>query len=55
LAGLSIIANGVPDAETQKRLLDAGILLGQGPLFGAARPVNVDSGREGPTDHSAAA
>ena len=53
LAGLSIIAVGIADAETQRRLLDAGILLGQGPLFGAARPVNVDGG--GPTDQSAAA
>lgn len=53
LAGLSIIASGIPDAETQRRLLDAGILLGQGPLFGAARAVNVDGG--GPADQSAAA
>ncbi len=53
LAGLSIIASGIPDAETQRRLLDAGILLGQGSLFGAARPVNVDGG--GPADQSAAA
>jgi len=54
LAGLSIIATGIQDAATQKRLLDTGIALGQGPLFGAARQVNVDSG-SGAADHSAAA
>ncbi|MBS0251395.1 MAG: EAL domain-containing protein, partial [Proteobacteria bacterium] len=54
LAGLSIIASGIQDAATQKRLLDAGVLLGQGPLFGAPRQVNVDSGA-GPSDQSAAA
>ncbi|WP_050976750.1 MULTISPECIES: EAL domain-containing protein [unclassified Hyphomicrobium] len=54
LAGLSIIAAGIQDATTQKRLLDAGVLLGQGPLFGAPRQVNVDSGA-GPSDQSAAA
>jgi cyclic-di-GMP phosphodiesterase TipF (flagellum assembly factor) len=54
LAGLSIIATGIQDATTQKHLLDAGILLGQGPLFGAARPVNID-GASGSADHSAAA
>ncbi len=53
LAGLSIIAGGVQDAATQKRLLDSGVLLGQGPLFGAARQVNVDSA--GPADQPAAA
>jgi cyclic-di-GMP phosphodiesterase TipF (flagellum assembly factor) len=53
LAGLSIIASGIPDAQTQRRLLDAGILLGQGPLFGAANRVNLDGG--GPADQSAAA
>ncbi len=55
LAGLSIIANGIQDAATQKRLLDSGILLGQGPLFGAPREVNVDSSGSGPADQSAAA
>ncbi|HML27943.1 MAG TPA: EAL domain-containing protein [Hyphomicrobium sp.] len=54
LAGLSIIAADIRDAATQKRLLDAGVLLGQGPLFGAPRQVNVDSG-SGPADQSAAA
>lgn len=54
LAGLSIIAAGIQDAATQKKLLDAGVLLGQGPLFGAPRQVNVDSGA-GPSDQSAAA
>src|SRR6185312_3610975 len=39
LAGLSIVASGIADAKTQKRLLEAGIGLGQGPLFGAARQV----------------
>jgi cyclic-di-GMP phosphodiesterase, flagellum assembly factor TipF len=53
LAGLSIIASGIVDGETQKRLLEAGITLGQGPLFGEARQVNVESGEA--TDHSAAA
>jgi cyclic-di-GMP phosphodiesterase, flagellum assembly factor TipF len=55
LAGISIIACGVQNAETQKRLLDAGILLGQGPLFGAPRNVNVDGGAMGPAGQSAAA
>ena len=54
LAGLSIIAGGIQDAAMQKRLLDSGVTLGQGPLFGAPRPVNVDSG-SGPADQSAAA
>lgn len=54
LAGLSVIASGIQDAATQKRLLDAGVLLGQGPLFGAPRQVNVDGGA-GPSDQSAAA
>lgn len=55
LAGLSIIASGIQDAGTQKRLLDAGILLGQGPLFGAPRQVNVEGGPAGSPDQSAAA
>lgn len=55
LAGISIIACGIQNAETQKRLLDAGILLGQGPLFGAPRNVNVDGGARGPAGQSAAA
>ncbi len=55
LAGISIIACGIQNAETQKRLLDAGILLGQGPLFGAPRNVNVDGGAIGPAGQSAAA
>lgn len=54
LAGLSIIAADIQDAATQKRLLDSGISLGQGPLFGAARQVNVDS-NSGSADQSAAA
>ncbi|MBY0561692.1 EAL domain-containing protein [Hyphomicrobium sp.] len=53
LAGLSVIASGITDAAMQKRLLDAGILLGQGPLFGAPRQVNIDGSR--PAKHSAAA
>jgi cyclic-di-GMP phosphodiesterase TipF (flagellum assembly factor) len=53
LAGLSIIAGGIMDAGTQKRLLESGIALGQGPLFGAARQVNVDGA--GSADQSAAA
>lgn len=53
LAGLSVIASGITDAAMQKRLLDAGILLGQGPLFGAPRQVNLDGSR--PAKHSAAA
>jgi cyclic-di-GMP phosphodiesterase TipF (flagellum assembly factor) len=54
LAGLSIIASGIQDAASQKRLLDAGIVLGQGPLFGAPRQVNV-AGNSAPEDQSAAA
>ncbi len=53
LAGLSIIAGGIVDAGMQKRLLESGVLLGQGPLFGAARQVNVDG--TGSADQSAAA
>ncbi|MBS0239747.1 MAG: EAL domain-containing protein [Proteobacteria bacterium] len=53
LAGLSIVANGIADAATQKRLLDTGVLLGQGTLFGAPRQVNVGGGA--PAKHSAAA
>ena len=53
LAGLSIVANGIADAATQKRLLDTGVLLGQGTLFGAPRQVNVSGGA--PAKHSAAA
>ena len=55
LAGLTSIATGIQDAVTQKRLLDSGILLGQGPLFGAARQVNVSAAAAGSADHSAAA
>ncbi|MBS0232931.1 MAG: EAL domain-containing protein [Proteobacteria bacterium] len=55
LAGLSIVASGVQDAEMQKRLLEAGVLLGQGPLFGTARQVHIDSTVNQPPDHSAAA
>lgn len=51
LAGLSIIANGIMDAKAQKRLLEVGVDLGQGPLFGAPRQVMLD----GSTNHSAAA
>ncbi|WP_045836880.1 EAL domain-containing protein [Hyphomicrobium sp. 99] len=54
LAGLSVIASGITDAATQKRLLEAGVLLGQGPLFGAPRQVNVNGGGA-PANHSAAA
>jgi cyclic-di-GMP phosphodiesterase TipF (flagellum assembly factor) len=43
LAGLSIIATGITDAKTQARLFEAGILLGQGPLFGGPRQVNIDN------------
>ena len=53
LAGLSVIASGITDAAMQKRLLEAGVLLGQGPLFGAPRQVNIDGSR--PTKQSAAA
>jgi cyclic-di-GMP phosphodiesterase, flagellum assembly factor TipF len=42
LAGLSIVATGIGDAKTQARLLESGILLGQGPLFGAPRQVSLD-------------
>ena len=55
LAGISIIACGIQNAETQKRLLDAGIALGEGPLFGAPRNVNVDGGVGGAAGQSAAA
>ncbi|MFT3730105.1 MAG: EAL domain-containing protein [Hyphomicrobium sp.] len=55
LAGLSIVAGGIQDAATQKRLLDSGVLLGQGPLFGAPRQVNVDGGGHASADHPAAA
>lgn len=51
LAGLSIIAGGVGDAKTQKRLLEIGVDLGQGALFGVPRQVMLT----GPTNHSAAA
>jgi cyclic-di-GMP phosphodiesterase TipF (flagellum assembly factor) len=53
LAGFSIIATGIGDAKTQKRLLESGILLGQGPLFGSARQVNLNG--SGPPNRSAAA
>ena len=53
LAGLSLIASGVSDANVQKRLLESGILLGQGPLFGAARQVSLNSA--GTPNRSAAA
>jgi cyclic-di-GMP phosphodiesterase TipF (flagellum assembly factor) len=43
LAGLSIIATGITDAKAQARLIEAGILLGQGPLFGVPRQVNIDN------------
>ena len=42
LAGLSIVATGIGDANTQARLFESGILLGQGPLFGAPRQVSLD-------------
>ena len=51
LAGLSIIANGIADAKAQKRLLEVGVDLGQGPLFGEPRQVMLDVC----ANHSAAA
>lgn len=51
LAGLSIIANGIADAKAQKRLLEVGVDLGQGPLFGEPRQVMLDVS----ASHSAAA
>jgi cyclic-di-GMP phosphodiesterase TipF (flagellum assembly factor) len=51
LAGLSVVATGVEDAKTQKRLLEIGIDLGQGTLFGVPRQVMLN----GPTTQSAAA
>lgn len=51
LAGLSIVASGIADAKTQKRLLEIGVDLGQGALFGIPRQVMLT----GPTNHSAAA
>lgn len=42
LAGLSIIAEGLMTAEMHKALIEAGVVLGQGPLFGAARQVTLD-------------
>jgi cyclic-di-GMP phosphodiesterase TipF (flagellum assembly factor) len=42
LAGLSIVATGIGDANTQARLFESGVLLGQGPLFGAPRQVSLD-------------
>jgi cyclic-di-GMP phosphodiesterase TipF (flagellum assembly factor) len=51
LAGLSIIAGGIADAKAQKRLLEIGVELGQGPLFGEPRQVMLDIS----TSHSAAA
>lgn len=51
LAGLSIIADGIGDAKTQKRLLEVGVDLGQGQLFGVPRQVMLDDR----TKHSAAA
>ncbi len=53
LAGFSIIATGISDAKTQKRLLESGVPLGQGPLFGAARQVSLNG--SGPPNRSAAA
>jgi cyclic-di-GMP phosphodiesterase TipF (flagellum assembly factor) len=53
LAGFSIIATGIGDAKTQKRLLESGILLGQGPLFGASRQVSLNG--TSPPNRSAAA
>jgi cyclic-di-GMP phosphodiesterase TipF (flagellum assembly factor) len=43
LAGLSVVATGITDAKTRARLFEAGILLGQGPLFGTPRQVNIDN------------
>jgi cyclic-di-GMP phosphodiesterase TipF (flagellum assembly factor) len=51
LASLSIIAGGIADAKAQKRLLDVGVELGQGPLFGESRQVMLDIS----ANHSAAA
>ena len=53
LAGLSIIANGISDATTQRGLLAAGVLLGQGPLFGNPRQLSLDG--VVPSEQSAAA
>lgn len=52
LAGLSIIASGIADAKSQKRLLEMGVDLGQGALFGVPRQVMLSGG---PSNHSAAA
>ena len=51
LAGLSIVATGIADAKTQKRLLEIGVDLGQGALFGVPRQVMLT----GPSNQSAAA
>jgi len=51
LAGLSIVATGIADAKTQKRLLEIGVDLGQGALFGVPRQVMLT----GPSSQSAAA
>jgi cyclic-di-GMP phosphodiesterase TipF (flagellum assembly factor) len=51
LAGLSIVASGIADAKTQKRLLEIGVDLGQGALFGVPRQVMLT----GPSNQSAAA
>jgi len=41
-AGLSIVASGIADAKVQKRLLEVGVDLGHGPLFGEPRQVMLD-------------
>jgi cyclic-di-GMP phosphodiesterase TipF (flagellum assembly factor) len=42
LAGLSIVATGIGDTKTQARLLESGIQLGQGTLFGSPRQVSLE-------------
>jgi cyclic-di-GMP phosphodiesterase TipF (flagellum assembly factor) len=52
-AGMAVIASGVDDEAMRARIFGFGILLGQGQLFGGARPVNV--GNTTPRNTSAAA
>ena len=43
LAGVTIIADGIADADTQSRLVGCGVPLGEGTVFGAPRPFGVNS------------
>ncbi len=54
-AGLTLVAGQIDDEAVRARVLGFGVLLGQGQLFGGARPVSVDVSALTAASRSAAA